>query len=178
MRGTAPRDGAIVLGAGMSRRFHGRTWRWGVAVGVALATFPAAAGEIKLGENPISVILKWRPATPDPEVSDFVRDTRPPEKALDYKPLTEPKIERPKLKSKEELGAMVTGLDQTAAGLRQQGAAVGATNPADTMKQLQAAAAESRRRAVEDFKVGATPPAPAPAAAKQPKPARAAKPAT
>ena len=121
---------------------------------VALAS-SALAEEVKIGENPVSAILKWRPTTPDPQVQDFVKGSRPAGE-LKYAPLTAPKVERPPLKSGKDLKAMVDGMDGRAAGVRGKGAAAaGSSAGASTTRQLQAAAAESRRRAAEAF--GSTP---------------------
>ena len=110
----------------------------------------AQAEEFKLGENPVSVIMKWRPTTPDPEVQDFVKASRPAGE-LDYAPLSGPKIERPKLKSKDELKASVHALDAKAEALRRRGAATASADGGAVARRLQAAGAESRRRAAEDF---------------------------
>jgi hypothetical protein len=111
------------------------------------------AEEYRKGENPLSVITRWRPVAEPAPMPDFVRRTRPAESELDYVPLTPAKVDRPKVKSKEELAATLRGLDKAAAGVKARGAAVGAGGKADAARVLQAAA-ESRRRAVEDFKVG------------------------
>ena len=116
---------------------------------------PASAEDFKPGVDPVTNILKWRPTTPDPEVQEFVRDSRPAGE-LKYAPLSGPKVERPPLKSKKDLKAMVDGMDGRAAALRRRGG--GGTSAGNaTARQLQAAAAESRRRAAEAF--GTAPPA-------------------
>lgn len=161
----------------MAKDIRGRFCATMVVCAAAFA--PASAGAFELGENPISVILKWRPSTPDPEVRDFVKETRPADKDLDYKPLSAPKVDRPKLKSREELGAMVNGLDQAGAGIKPRGADASLVNPAANAQQLRSAAAESRRRAAEAFGEDAVPAqAPAAPAGKPAKAGRAAKPAT
>ncbi len=94
--------------------------------------------------------MKWRPTTPDPEQKDFVKASRPDESALTYQRLRDPRVERPKLKTKTEVKDMVGGLDTKATALRARGAAA-ANAGNSTARQLQAAGAESRRRALEDF---------------------------
>ena len=116
----------------------------------AACSAPACAQVYKPGEGPISVISKWRPTTPDPQQQDFVKASRPDERALTYQRLRDPKIERPKLKAKAEVKTMVGDLDAKAAALRARGAAAANAGNA-TARQLQAAGAESRRRALEDF---------------------------
>lgn len=112
---------------------------------------PARADGIKLGEDPVSAILKWRPTTPDPQVQEFVKESRPAGE-MKYAPLVAPKVKRPPLKSAKDLKAMVDGMDGRATALRGKGAAAaGSPAGANTARQLQAAAAESRRRAAEAF---------------------------
>lgn len=132
-------------------------WRQGairVLFGAAVlgATVLPGAGEpyYQPGENPVSVILKWRPTTPDPEVRDFVKQSRPADGQLDYKPLTGPAPQRPKVKSKHELGALMNDMDRASAALRQKAGQVGGA-PSASVQQMQQAAAESRRRAAEEF---------------------------
>lgn len=115
----------------------------------ACAGAVAHADDFKLGDDPVTNILKWRPTTPDPEVKDFVRESRPAGD-LKYAPLSGPKAERPPLKSKKDLKAMVDGMDGRAAALRRRGGGTATAGNA-TARQLQAAAAESRRRAAEAF---------------------------
>ena len=88
-------------------------------VGGGLVT-AARADDFKLGTDPVTNILKWRPTTSDPEVKDFVRESRPAGE-LKYAPLTGAKVERPPLKSKTDLKAMVDGMDGRAAALRRRG---------------------------------------------------------
>ena len=95
--------------------------------------------------------MRWRPTTPDPQVQDFVRDTRPADKDLKYAPLTGTMPERPKLKSKDELKASIDALDKRGGALRQRGAGVASADSGSTVRKLTAAAAESRRRAAEDY---------------------------
>ena len=114
---------------------------------------PARAEGFKLGEDPASVILKWRPTTPDPEVKDFVKASRPADDQLKYNSLNAPKQERPKLKTKDEMNAMVKGLDEKGAMLKGRGAVFDKTDAAGLTRSLGAAAAESRRRAAVDFAV-------------------------
>lgn len=128
----------------------------GAALGWAGPIATAAAEDFKLGQDPVSNILKWRPTTPDPEVRDFVKEARPAGE-LKYAPLSGPKVERPPLKSKKDLKAMVDGMDNRAAALRRRGGGPPPAAGAATARQLQAAAAESRRRAAEAF--GSAPPA-------------------
>ena len=111
---------------------------------------PALAEGFKLGEDPVSVIMKWRPTTPDPQQQEFVKASRPDESALTYQRLRDPKVDRLKLKSKAEVKDMVGGLDAKASALRARGSATAGAGNA-TARQLQAAGAESRRRAAEDF---------------------------
>ncbi len=111
---------------------------------------PAFAEGFKLGEDPVSVIMKWRPTTPDPQQQDFVKASRPDESALTYQRLRDPKVDRLKLKSKAEVKDMVGGLDTKASALRARGSVSAGAGTA-TARQLQAAGAESRRRAAEDF---------------------------
>ena len=108
------------------------------------------ADDFKLGENPVSVIMKWRPTTPDPDVPDFVKASRP-NAALEYKPVGGAKVDRPKLKTKAELAAMTKSLDEKAGALRGRGQGAVASASNSTARQLQAAGAESRRRAAQDF---------------------------
>ena len=120
----------------------------GLAI-VSVATV-SRADDFKLGTDPVTNILKWRPTTPDPEVKDFVKASRPAGD-LEYAPLSGQKVERPPLKSKKDLKAMVDGMDGRAAALRRRGGGGTAAAGNATARQLQAAAAESRRRAAEAF---------------------------
>jgi hypothetical protein len=121
-----------------------------------LAACPVGAEEYKQGEDPFSVIMKWRPTTEAGEMKDFVKQTRPSEDQLQYTPLTGDTPDRPKVKSKNELGATMSGLDKAAAAARARGAALGGADRAEAARRVQAAA-ESRRRAVEAFEIGAKP---------------------
>lgn len=90
------------------------------AAALAGASAPAAAQDIKLGEDPLSVMLKWRPTAPPAPMPDFVRKTRPAEDELHYTPLTGAQPERPRTKTPAELAETMKKLDAAGAGARAQ----------------------------------------------------------
>ncbi|WP_148210580.1 hypothetical protein [Beijerinckia indica] len=53
-----------------------------------------------------------------PEAKDFVRENRPAPNTLDFTPLTGASPTRPRIKSKEEIEALKSELDQAAAQSR------------------------------------------------------------
>jgi hypothetical protein len=94
------------------------------AAALGLCPVGASAQETKIGEDPISVMMKWRPTTQPPEMPDFVKRTRPAEERLDYTPLTGADVKRPPRKSPAELAATMHRLDSAAASARARGAAI------------------------------------------------------
>jgi hypothetical protein len=95
-----------------------------VAAAIGLCPLAASAQELKLGEDPISVMMKWRPTTQPREMPEFVKRTRPPEDQLNYTPLTGADPKRPPRKTPAELAATMHRLDSAAAGARARGAAI------------------------------------------------------
>ena len=84
---------------------------------------------MKIGEDPISVMMKWRPTAEPPEMPDFVKRTRPPENQLDYTPLTGTEPKRPPRKTPAELAATMQKLDSAGARARGQAAAFPTPKP-------------------------------------------------
>ena len=76
------------------------------------------AGETKLGEDPVSVMMKWRPNREAPAMPDFVQQTRPSDERLGYTPLTGAEQARPARKTPAELAATVGKMDAAAARAR------------------------------------------------------------
>lgn len=97
------------------------------ALGLAALAAPALAqdgrGEAKLGEDPFSVMMRWRPTTTAPDMPDFVKKTRPDEDKLNYTPLTGEEPTRPKRLTPAELAATTGKLDAAAAAARARAAA-------------------------------------------------------
>ncbi|MFV0281876.1 MAG: hypothetical protein ACK5JM_14095 [Rhodoblastus sp.] len=90
---------------------------WG---GSAWAQTAAGQG-FKLGEDPFSVMLKWRPAARDKEMPDFVKNSRPAEGQLNFTPLVGPQVDRPRTKTPAELAADMKKFDSAAAAARARG---------------------------------------------------------
>ncbi len=91
-------------------------------VAAASATRAQDAGETKLGEDPITRLLKWKPAAATPEMPDFVRSTRPEDERLTYTPLTADEPSRPKRKTPAEIAAATQKMDAAAAAARARAA--------------------------------------------------------
>jgi hypothetical protein len=85
---------------------------------MAAAAQDSGTGETKLGEDPFTVMMKWRPAKEAPAMPDFVRQTRPAEEQLGYTPLTDKEPPRPSRKTPAELAATVGKMDAAAARAR------------------------------------------------------------
>ena len=95
-----------------------------LAIGIATPGLAQDKGaETKLGEDPFSVILRWRPTTTAPDMPDFVKKTRPAEEQLNYTPLTGEEPTRPKRLTPAELAATTGKLDAAAASARARAAA-------------------------------------------------------
>ena len=94
-----------------------RDWRaaGAVAMALALVSGPAFAQDAKAGDDPFSVMLKWKPAAQEKEMPAFVRDSRPPEDRLNFTPLTGEDADRPKRKTPAELEAEMKKFDAAAA---------------------------------------------------------------
>ncbi|REF84215.1 hypothetical protein DES32_3062 [Methylovirgula ligni] len=104
----------------------------GIACSATLTLAPAAAQQAQPapkhpygGGTPLDVVMHTKLWTDVPEMRDFVKAARPPEKSLDYIPTaigTEPK--RPPLRSSAQLQQMEDELEnagvrnETAAGVR------------------------------------------------------------
>lgn len=117
------------------------------AAALALALFagPAfaqsTAEPAKLGEDPLSVMLKWKPAATEKEMPDFVKKTRPPEDQLGFTPLTGNEPQRAKRKTPAEVEAEMKRFDAAAAAARARAArAFGAARPAARPPAKRAAA--------------------------------------
>lgn len=93
-----------------------------LALAAGLFALPLAAQETKLGENPISTILKWRPAAMPKDMPDFVKNSRPAEGSMTFTPLTGPEPERPKRLTPAELAEATKKLDTAAAANRAKAA--------------------------------------------------------
>ncbi|MDE2364762.1 MAG: hypothetical protein KGM42_18960 [Hyphomicrobiales bacterium] len=83
----------------------------------------AAQAQTQLGEDPFSVIMKWRPTTDKPDMPDFVKKSRPPDDQLNYTPLTGDETKRPKRMTPAEVSAQMKQLDAAGAGARARAAA-------------------------------------------------------
>ena len=120
-----------------------RDWRaaGAVAMALALVSGPAFAQDAKAGDDPFSVMLKWKPAAQEKEMPAFVRDSRPPEDRLNFTPLTGEDADRPKRKTPAELEAEMKKFDAAAAAARARAArAFGAARPAARRPAKRAAA--------------------------------------
>ncbi len=111
------------------------------AIALALVAGPAFAQDTKVGEDPVSVMLKWKPAAREKEMPDFVRKSRPAEDRLGFTPLTGENADRPKRKSPAEIEAEIKRFDSAAAAARARAArAFGAARPAARPPAKRAAA--------------------------------------
>jgi hypothetical protein len=82
---------------------------------IFLGISPAChAQQQKAGGSPLDTLLSTKLWADVPEPKDFVRETRPPPDSLTYQPLTAIDPERPKPKTKEELKALESELQQAA----------------------------------------------------------------
>lgn len=111
----------------MADGWNGRTRTSGliaaaVAGGVAMSAGASFAQDTKLGEDPLSVILKWRPTASPTPMPEFVRKTRPPESDLHYTPLTGKEPDRPKTMTPAQLAETMKNMDAAAAGARARAA--------------------------------------------------------
>ena len=113
-----------------------------VAIALACLAPPAFAQQnIEIGEDPLSVILKWKPTAREKEMPEFVRKTRPPEDALGFTPLTGAEADRPKRKTPAEIAAEMKKFDAAATAARARAArAFGAARPAARRPAKRAAA--------------------------------------
>ena len=93
-----------------------------LAVGATSATRAQDAGATKLGEDPITRILRWKPAVTTPEMPDFARSTRPDDEQLTYTPLSADEPSRPKRKTPAEVAAATRKMDAAAAAARARAA--------------------------------------------------------
>ena len=101
------------------------------AITLALVCGPVFAQETKLGEDPFSAMLKWKPSAREKEMPDFVRNSRPADDKLGFTPLTGDNVDRPKRKSPAEIDAEIKRFDSAAAAARARAArAFGAASPA------------------------------------------------
>ena len=120
-----------------------KKWRTAGAAAIALALVcaPAFAQETKIGEDPVSAMLKWKPAAREKEMPDFVRKSRPAEDKLGFTPLTGESADRPKRKTQAEIDAEIKRFDSAAAAARARAArAFGAARPAARPPAKRAAA--------------------------------------
>ena len=85
-----------------------------VAMGVCALVAPVHAQDTKIGESPFEVIGRWKPKADVPEMPDFVRQSRPQDKPLDYIPIKRSDPDRPARKTPEELQRTISGLDAAA----------------------------------------------------------------
>lgn len=120
-----------------------RQWRTAGAATLALAlvTTPAFSQDMKIGEDPLSVMLKWKPAAQEKDMPDFVKKSRPPEGQLGFTPLTGAEPARPKPKTAAEIAAEMKKFDAAGAAARARAArAFGAARPAARPPAKRAAA--------------------------------------
>lgn len=111
------------------------------AIAFALVCGSAFAQDAKIGEDPVSVMMKWKPAAREKEMPDFVRKSRPTEDRLGFTPLTGDNADRPKRKSQAEIEAEIKRFDSAAAAARARAArAFGAARPAARPPAKRAAA--------------------------------------
>jgi hypothetical protein len=111
------------------------------AIAFALVCGSAFAQDAKIGEDPVSVMMKWKPAAREKEMPDFVRKSRPAEDRLGFTPLTGDNADRPKRKSQAEIEAEIKRFDSAAAAARARAArAFGAARPAARPPAKRAAA--------------------------------------
>ena len=97
--------------------------------------------ETKIGEDPLTVMMKWKPAATEKEMPDFVKNSRPPEGQLGFTPLTGASPDRPKRKTPAEIEAEMKRFDAAAAAARANAArAFGAARPAARPPAKRAAA--------------------------------------
>lgn len=83
--------------------------------GICLGFDPLAhAQEAKAGGSPLDTLMHTKIWADVPEAKDFVRETRPPPDSLAYQPVIGTDPERPKLRSKAELGALESELERAA----------------------------------------------------------------
>lgn len=94
-----------------------------VALASATPVLAQTAPQTKLGEDPFSVIARWRPTTTMPDMPDFVRNSRPPDDKLTFIPFTGDQTVRPKRMTPAELAAATGKLDSAAAAARARAAA-------------------------------------------------------
>lgn len=112
-----------------------------VAIALALVSSPVCAQETKIGEDPVSVMLKWKPAAREKEMPDFVRKSRPADEKLGFTPLTGENADRPRRKTQAEIDAEIKRFDSAAAAARARAArAFGAARPAARPPAKRAAA--------------------------------------
>jgi hypothetical protein len=94
-------------------------------------TSPCHAQDAKGGGTPLDTLLQTKLWADVPEAQDFVRETRPPPDSLSYQPLTGTDPERPKLRTKGELKALESELEQAAEhNLKSAGKRVGVSKTA------------------------------------------------
>ena len=111
------------------------------AIALALVCGSAFAQDAKIGEDPVSVMMKWKPAAREKDMPDFVRKSRPAEDRLGFTPLTGDNADRPKRKSQAEIEAEIKRFDSAAAAARARAArAFGAARPAARPPAKRAAA--------------------------------------
>ena len=75
------------------------------------------AAQQKFGEDPFSVMMKWRPSRDAPDMPDFVKQTRPSDDRLGYTPVTGEHPARPAAKNARGTGS---DLGQAQFGRRRQ----------------------------------------------------------
>ena len=116
------------------------------AIAFALVCGSAFAQDAKIGEDPVSVMMKWKPAAREKEMPDFVRKSRPAEDRLGFTPLTGDNADRPKRKSQAEIEAEIKRLwapanfGNAAAARPRAAGAFGAARPAARPPAKRAAA--------------------------------------
>ncbi|HMN71520.1 MAG TPA: hypothetical protein PKA55_06590 [Rhodoblastus sp.] len=110
-------------------------------IALALVCGPTLAQDMKIGEDPLSVMMKWKPAAREKEMPDFVKKSRPPEGQLGFTPLTGQEPDRPKRKTPAEVAAEMKKFDAAAAAARARSArAFGPASPAARPPAKRAAA--------------------------------------
>lgn len=122
---------------------HAKDWSTAGAVflACALASGATFAQDIKIGEDPLSVMLKWRPAAQEKDMPDFVKKSRPADGQLGFTPLKGDEPTRPKIKTQAEVAAEMKKFDAAGAAARAKAArAFGAARPAARSPAKRAAA--------------------------------------
>ncbi len=111
------------------------------AIVFVCALGPVHAQEARVGDDPVTNMLKWRPTAPPKDMPDFVRNSRAPDGQMNFTPLTGQEPSRPKRMTPDELAGSLKKFDAAAAANRAKAArAFGAARPAARRPAKRAAA--------------------------------------